>query len=81
MKCFANLRYLSHFSHLYQNETGMYTLFLAVAEKHGLVPRELITIPADYKDSAEENNEYARPAQSGTLFEVDRIPMTNGEID
>jgi hypothetical protein len=59
----------------------MYTLFLAVADKHGLVPRELITIPADYKDVIEENDDYTRPPQSGTLFEVDRIPMTNGEID
>jgi hypothetical protein len=81
MKCFANLRCLSDLSRLQQNETAIYTLFLAVAEKHGLVPHELITIPADYKESAEENNEYARPPQSGTLFEVDRIPMTNGEID
>jgi hypothetical protein len=46
------------------------------------VPKELITIPADYRDSIEDDqDEYSRPNESGTLFEVDRVALTNGDID
>ena len=45
------------------------------------MPRELITIPSDYKDIIEDQDEYARPPQeSGILYEVDH-QLTNGEID
>ena len=59
----------------------MYTLFLAFSDRYGLVPRELITIPSDYKDVSDDQDDYARPPQSGTLFETDQIPLTNGEVD
>jgi len=52
----------------FQNETGMYTLFLAFAEqyspiiihplisRHHLVPKDLITIPSDYKATTEDQD-------------------------
>jgi len=41
------------------------------------VPKELITIPSDYKEIMDDQDEYARPPESGTLFE----PLTNGEVE
>ena len=48
--------------------------------RHGLVPRELITIPSDYKDVIEDQDEYSRPTEPGTLYEVDHT-FTNGQLD
>ena len=46
------------------------------------MPHELITIPSDYKGVIEDQDEFARPNESGTLFEVDHsTTLTNGEID
>jgi hypothetical protein len=70
----------------------MYTIFLAFAERfvnlkfkadlrYGLVPRELITIPSDYRDMIEDHDEYSRPNELGTLYEVDPSHLTNGELE
>ena len=64
---------------------GISTLFShkeisANENRHGLVPRDLITIPSDYKDVVEDHEEYTRPQESGTLYEADHH-QTNGEID
>jgi len=65
---------------LMKNETGLYTLFFAVTARHGLVPRELITIPSDYRESTEEAEDYSRPTHQGTLYESSSI-IVNGEVD
>lgn len=62
-------------------QNGKLSLFgVVVNVRYGLVPRELITIPSDYKDVIEGQDEYSRPTESGTLYEVDHT-LTNGEID
>ena len=66
---FVHLKFApSAFSSDFKNETGMYTLFLAFAElyspliirplnsRHNLVPKDLITIPSDYKATTEDQD-------------------------
>ena len=71
------LEFILFFSRL---QNGFYAMLNFVNCRHSLVPRELITIPSDYKDVIEEQDEYSRPSELGTLYEVDRT-LINGEFD